>query len=72
MEIITTEKVMDKLYMFQSRFDKIYEFNWWDLERISAYAGKWFTSTDFQDECQIHGVRLMLVAPEHRKNNGKV
>ena len=34
MERITTEKVMDKLYMFQARFGKIDEFGWWDLERI--------------------------------------
>ena len=36
---ITTEEVMDKLYMFQSRFGKIYGFGWWDLERISADVG---------------------------------
>ena len=38
-EIITTEKVMDKLYMFQSIFGKIDEFVWWDLEIISADVG---------------------------------
>ena len=32
---ITTEEVMDKLDMFQSRFGNIDEFGWWDLERIS-------------------------------------
>ena len=50
MERITTEEVMDKLDMFQSRFGKIDEFGWWDLEIISADAGKQFISTDFQDE----------------------
>ena len=35
MEKIKTEEVMDKLDMFQSRFRKIDEFGWWDLERIS-------------------------------------
>ena len=39
MEIITTEEVMDKLHMFQSRFVKIDEFGWWYLEIISADAG---------------------------------
>ena len=31
MEKILTEEVMDKLDMFQSRFEKIDEFGWWDL-----------------------------------------
>ena len=39
MEKITTEEVMDKLDMFQSRYEKINQFGWWDLERISADAG---------------------------------
>ena len=39
MEKITTEEVMDKLDMFQSRFKKIDQFGWWDLERISSDAG---------------------------------
>ena len=30
MEKITTEEVMDKLDMFQSRFGKIVQFGWWD------------------------------------------
>ena len=50
MEKITTEEVMDKLDMFQSRFGKIDEFGWWDLERISADAGTQFTSTEFKEE----------------------
>ena len=33
---ITTAEVMDKLDMFQSRFRKIDQFGWWDLEIISA------------------------------------
>ena len=43
MEEITTEEVMDKLDMFQSRFGKIDQFGWWDLERISEDAGTQFT-----------------------------
>ena len=30
MEKITTEEVMDKLDIFQSRFEKIDQFGWWD------------------------------------------
>ena len=48
MDRITTEKVMDKLNKFQSRFGKIDEFVWWDLEIISADAGTQFTSTEFK------------------------
>ena len=39
MEKITTEELTDKLDMFQSRFGKIDEFVWWDLERTSEDAG---------------------------------
>ena len=63
---------MDKLDMFQSRFEKIDQFGWWDLERISADAGTQFTLTDFKEECQTHGVRLTLAAPEHQEMNGQV
>ena len=49
MEKITTEEFMDKLDMFQSRFGKIDQFGWWDLERISADAGTRFTSTEFKE-----------------------
>ena len=31
-EKIKTEEVMEKLDMFQSRFGKIDQFGWWDLE----------------------------------------
>ena len=48
MDKITTEDVMDKLDMFQSRFGKIDQFGWWDLERISANIGIQFTSTEFK------------------------
>ena len=52
MEKITTEKVMEKLDMFQSRFGKINQFGWWDLDRISVNAGMHFTSMEFKEECQ--------------------
>ena len=72
MENITTAEVMDKFDMFQSRFGKIDQFGWWDLERISADAGTQFTSTVFKNECQTRRVRLRLAAPEHQEMNGQV
>ena len=72
MENITTAEVMDKLDIFQSRFRKIDQFGWWDLERISADAGTQFTSTDSKEECQTCGVCLTLVATEHQEINGQV
>ena len=60
---------MDTLDMFQSRFCKIDEFGWWDLERISADAGTQFTLTEFKEECQTRGVLLTLAAPEHQDTN---
>ena len=72
MENITTGEVLDKLDMFQSRFYKIDQFGWWDLERISADAGTQFTSTEFKDSCQTRGVCLTLAAPEHQDMNGKI
>ena len=66
MEKITTEEVMDKFGMFQSRFRKMDQFGWWDLERISADAGTQFTSTEFKDECQTRGFCLTLAALEHQ------
>ena len=44
MENITTEEIMDKLNMFQSRFGKVDEFGWWYMERIQTEAGTQFTS----------------------------
>ena len=72
MENITTAEVMDKLDRLQSRFGKINQFGWWDLERISADAGTQFTSTKFKEECQIRGARLTLTALEHQEMNGQV
>ena len=72
MEKITTEEVMDKLDMFQSRFRKIYQFVWWDLEIISADAGTQFTSTEFKDECQTSGVHLTIAVPKHQEMNRQV
>ena len=60
---------MDKLDMFQSRFGKIDQFGWWDLERISEDAGTQFTSKEFKEECQTRGVGLTLVALGHQEMN---
>ena len=68
-EKISTEQVMDKLDLFQSRFGKIDKFGWWDLEIISADAGLQFTSTDFKEECQTRGFHLTVEAPEHQEMN---
>ena len=38
MDKTTIEEVTDNLYMFQSRFGKIDEFGWWNLEIISSDA----------------------------------
>ena len=69
MEKITIEEFMDKLDMFQSRFGKIHQFGWWDLEIISADTGTQFTSTEFKEECQTRGVCLTLKAPKHQEMN---
>ena len=58
--------------MAQSRFGKIDQFGWWNLEIISADAGTQFTSAEFKDECQIRGFYLTLAAPERQKMNGQV
>ena len=72
MDNITTEEVMDKLDMFQSRFGKVDQFGWWGLEIISADIGTQFTSTEFKYYCQTRRVCLTLAAPEHQKMNGQV
>ena len=72
MAIITTEKVIDKLDIFQAIFGKLDEFVWWYLEIVSADAGTQFTSTEFLDECQTCSVWLTLVAPENQEINRQV
>ena len=72
MEKITTEEVMAKLDMFQSRSGKIDKFGWLDSETISADSGTQFTSTEFKEKLQTCGINLTLVAPEHQKMNGPV
>ena len=69
---IQKKEVMDKLDMFQSRFGKIDEFGWWDLDRISADVGTQFTLTEFNEECQTRGFLLTLTPTEHQEINGRV
>ena len=63
---------MNNLDIFQARFEKMDEFGWWYLERISADSGMQFTYTKFQYECQTRSVQIALAAPEHQKMNGHV
>ena len=49
MEKFSTEQVMDKLDMFQSRSVKMDEFGSWALEIISADAGSQFTLKEFKE-----------------------
>ena len=58
--------------MFQSRFGKMDQFGWWDLERVSSYAGTQFTLAEFKDECKTRRVCLTSAAPEHQEMNGQV
>ena len=39
MENITTEELMDKIYMFQEIFGEVDELGWWGLEIIQNDAG---------------------------------
>ena len=63
---------MDKLDMFQYRFGKIDEFGWWYSEKISAYEGMIFTSTEFKDEFQTRSIHLTLADPEHQEMNVQI
>ena len=72
MEKITTEEVMDKLDMLQSRFWEIDEFGCWNLEKISADADTQFTLTEFKEECQTYVSHLTLLAPENQESNRQV
>ena len=60
---------MYNLDMIQYIFGKIEEFGWWYLERISVDAGTQFTSMEFQEEFQTHGVWLKLAATKHQEMN---
>ena len=67
-ELLQNKWCMSWIY-FNLYFWKIDEFVWVDLECISADVCMQFASTKFQEECQIRGVHLRLVAPEHQETN---
>ena len=56
MENVTTDEVMNKLHMFQSRFRKVDRFGQWDLEIIQTDFVLQFTSKVFQG-----GISLLVV-----------
>ena len=66
MENITTEEVMDKLDIFQSRFGKWYELGWWDSEQIQTDAIIQFTSEEFQEGLSVSVSQLKLEAPGYQ------
>ena len=66
MEKISTEEVMDKLDIFQSRFGKVDELGWWYLEQIQTDAGTHFTSKEFKEGISIRGLQLTLESPDHQ------
>ena len=72
MEKINIEEVMEKLDMFQSRFGRLEEFDWWNQERIQTDSGSHFTSKDFQEGLSLHVVRLILAATDHQDMNGQI
>ena len=72
MENIISDKVMDKLDMFQAIFVKLDEFGWWDMKRIQNYTSTQFTSKEFQEVIYVRGVQLALAAPDHQEFNGQV
>ena len=58
--------------MFQTRFGKVYEFGWWDMEIVQNDAVTHFTSKEFQGDCYVRGIWLVLAAPDHQEMNGWV
>ena len=70
MENITTEEVIDKLDIFQTRLGKVDEFGWGGMEIIQTDAGMHFTSKEFQEGLSVGGVRLALAEPDHKGMNG--
>ena len=47
---------MDKLDMFQARFEKVDKFGWWDMEIIQTDADTQFTSKQFQEGLSVSGL----------------
>ena len=63
---------MDKLYMFQTIFEKVDEFGWWDIEIIQTDSVMQFTSKKFQEGISVPVLKIALEAPDHQEMNGQV
>ena len=72
MENITTEESVDKIYIFQTIFGKVYGFGWWDMEIIQTDAFTQFIRKKFQGGLYLCGVKLELVAQYHQEINDQV
>ena len=48
-EDIAIGEVTEKIDIFQTRFGKLDEFGWWDMEIIQTNAVTQFTSKEFQE-----------------------
>ena len=70
MENITTEESVDKIYIFQTIFGKVYGFGWWDMDIIQNDAGMQFNSEVFQEGIHVRGVQISSVAPDNQEVNG--
>ena len=69
MEKISTEEVIDKLDMFQSRFGNIDEFGWWDLEKNYSRCRIAIYPDGVQRRMPNLRSSLKLKAPEHQEMN---
>ena len=72
MKNITTEEVMYKLDLYKTRFGKVDELIWWDINIIQNDTWKKFTFKEFQECLSVRGVWLALAAPENQKMNIQV
>ena len=71
-EIITTEEVTYKLDMFQAIFCKNRQIWLVGLGKNFSRCRYKFTSMEFQDKYQTHGVWIRLEALEHQEMNVQV
>ena len=58
--------------MFQSRFGKVDEFVWWDMEIFQTDAGTQFTYNEFQECLSAIELQLSLEAPDLQEINVQV
>ena len=72
MEKITTEEVMDKLDMFQSRSGKSTNLDGWTYKAFQQMQDCNLPQWSSKKNIKTHGIHLMLAAPEHKEINGQV